>query len=52
LSFLACFQKAESLVEKTFIQPLYIEGFKKASEKAQEILDKIAIPILLMMTKL
>ena len=37
--------KAESLVDKNVHPTVIIEGFKKASEKAQEILDKIAIPI-------
>ena len=37
--------KAESLVDKNVHPTVIIEGFKKASEKAQEILEKIAIPI-------
>ena len=37
--------KAESLVDKNVHPTVIIEGFKKASEKAQEILSKIAIPI-------
>ena len=37
--------KAESLVDKNVHPTVIIEGYKKASEKAQEILNKIAIPI-------
>ena len=37
--------KAEGLVDKNVHPTVIIEGFKKASEKAQEILDKIAIPV-------
>ena len=36
--------KAESLVDKNVHPTVIIEGYKKASEKALEILDKIAIP--------
>ena len=37
--------KAESLVDKNVHPTVIIEGYKKASEKALEILNKIAIPI-------
>jgi thermosome len=37
--------KAESLLDKNVHPTVIIEGFKKASDKAQEILDKIAIPV-------
>ncbi|MGD0406602.1 MAG: TCP-1/cpn60 chaperonin family protein, partial [Candidatus Bathyarchaeia archaeon] len=37
--------KAEGLLDKNVHPTVIIEGYKKASEKAQEILDKIAIPI-------
>src|SRR5512135_2914149 len=37
--------KAEGLVDKNVHPTVIIDGFKKASEKAQEILDKLAIPI-------
>src|SRR5512147_1615276 len=37
--------KAEGLLDKNVHPTVIIEGFKKASEKAQEILDKIAIPV-------
>ena len=37
--------KAEGLLDKNVHPTVIIEGFKKASEKAQEILDQIAIPI-------
>jgi thermosome len=37
--------KAESLLDKNIHPTVIIEGYKKASEKALEILDKIAIPI-------
>jgi thermosome len=37
--------KAEGLLDKNVHPTIIIEGFKKASEKAQEVLDKIAIPI-------
>jgi thermosome len=37
--------KAESLLDKNVHPTVIIEGFKKASDKAQEILDQIAIPI-------
>jgi archaeal chaperonin len=37
--------KAESLLDKNVHPTVIIEGYKKASEEAQKILDKIAIPI-------
>jgi thermosome len=37
--------KAESLLDKNVHPTVIIEGFKKASEKAQEVLEKIAIPV-------
>ena len=37
--------KAESLVDKNVHPTVIIEGYRKASEKALEILDKLAIPI-------
>jgi thermosome len=37
--------KAEALLDKNVHPTVIIEGYKKASEKAQEILDKIAIPV-------
>jgi thermosome len=37
--------KAESLLDQNVHPTVIIEGFKKASDKAQEVLDKIAIPI-------
>src|SRR5208283_2151376 len=37
--------KAEGLLDKNVHPTVIIEGFKKASDKAQEILDQIAIPI-------
>jgi thermosome len=37
--------KAEALLDKNVHPTIIIEGFKKASEKAQEVLEKIAIPI-------
>jgi thermosome len=37
--------KAEGLLDKNVHPTVIIEGFKKASEKAQELLDKIAIPV-------
>ena len=37
--------KAEGLLDKNIHPTVIIEGFKKASDKAQEILEKIAIPI-------
>jgi thermosome len=37
--------KAEGLLDKNVHPTVIIEGFKKASEKAQEILEKIAIPV-------
>ena len=37
--------KAEGLLDKNVHPTVIIEGFKKASEKAQEILDKLAIPV-------
>src|SRR3989337_1647146 len=37
--------KAESLLDKNVHPTIIIEGYKKASEKAQEILSKLAIPV-------
>ncbi|MCX8151164.1 MAG: thermosome subunit, partial [Candidatus Bathyarchaeota archaeon] len=37
--------KAENLLDKNVHPTVIIEGFKKASEKAQEILEKLAMPI-------
>jgi len=37
--------KAEGLLDRNVHPTVIIEGFKKASDKAQEVLDKIAIPI-------
>src|SRR4030043_941878 len=37
--------KAEALLDKNVHPTVIIEGFKKASEKAQEVLDKLAIPV-------
>jgi thermosome len=37
--------KAESLLDQNVHPTVIIEGYKKASEKAQEVLDKIAIPV-------
>jgi thermosome len=37
--------KAEGLLDKNVHPTVIIEGYKKASEKAQEILDQIAIPV-------
>jgi thermosome len=37
--------KAESLLDQNVHPTVIIEGFKKASDKAQEALDKIAIPV-------
>jgi thermosome len=37
--------KAESLLDKNIHPTVIIEGYKKASDKAQEILDKIAISV-------
>jgi thermosome len=37
--------KAEGLIDKNVHPTVIIDGFRKASEKAQEILDKIAIPL-------
>jgi chaperonin GroEL (HSP60 family) len=37
--------KAEGLLDRNVHPTVIIEGFKKASEKAQEVLDKIAIPV-------
>src|SRR5512136_2744922 len=37
--------KAESLLDKNVHPTVIIEGFKRASEKAQEVLDKLAIPV-------
>jgi len=37
--------KAENLLDQNIHPTVIIEGFKKASEKAQEILEKMAIPV-------
>jgi thermosome len=37
--------KAEALLDKNVHPTVIIEGFKKASDKAQEVLNKIAIPV-------
>jgi thermosome len=37
--------KAEVLLDRNVHPTLIIEGFKKASDKAQEVLEKIAIPV-------
>jgi len=37
--------KAENLLDQNVHPTVIIEGFKKASEKAQEILEKMAIPV-------
>jgi len=37
--------KAEDLIEKNIHPTIIIDGYKKASEKALEILEKIAIPV-------
>jgi thermosome len=37
--------KAEGLLDQNVHPTVIIEGFKKASDKTQEILDKIAIPV-------
>ncbi len=37
--------KAESLLDQNVHPIVIIEGFKKASDKAQEVLEKIAIPV-------
>ena len=37
--------KAESLLDQNVHPTVIIEGFKKASEKAQEVMNKIAIPV-------
>src|SRR5512135_2338862 len=37
--------KAEALLDKDVHPTVIIDGFRKASEKAQEVLDKLAIPI-------
>jgi archaeal chaperonin len=37
--------KAEALVDKNVHPTVIIDGFKKAGEKAQEILEKLAIPV-------
>jgi archaeal chaperonin len=37
--------KAEGLLDKNVHPTVIIEGFKKASEKALEVLDKLAIPV-------
>jgi chaperonin GroEL (HSP60 family) len=37
--------KAEGLLDKNIHPTVIIEGFKKASDEAQKILDKIAIPV-------
>ncbi|HLN46324.1 MAG TPA: thermosome subunit beta, partial [Candidatus Sulfotelmatobacter sp.] len=37
--------KAEGLLDKNVHPTVIIEGYKKAAEKAQEVLDEIAIPV-------
>jgi chaperonin GroEL (HSP60 family) len=37
--------KAEGLLDKNVHPTVIIEGYKKASEKAQEVLDKLGMPI-------
>jgi thermosome len=37
--------KAEELLDQNIHPTIIVEGFKKASEKAREILEKIAIPV-------
>ncbi|MEM3356266.1 MAG: thermosome subunit beta [Candidatus Bathyarchaeia archaeon] len=37
--------KAENLLDQNIHPTVIIEGFKKASEKAQEVLEKMAIPV-------
>ncbi|MEM2674950.1 MAG: thermosome subunit beta [Candidatus Bathyarchaeia archaeon] len=37
--------KAEELLDQNIHPTIIIEGFKKASEKAREVLEKIAIPV-------
>jgi thermosome len=37
--------KAETLLDQNIHPTVIIEGFKKASEKAQEVLDKMALPV-------
>jgi thermosome len=37
--------KAENLLDQNIHPTVIIDGYKKASEKAQEILDKMAIPV-------
>jgi thermosome len=37
--------KAEGLLDRNVHPTVIIEGFKKASDKAQEVLEKIAIPV-------
>jgi thermosome len=37
--------KAETLLDQNIHPTVIIEGFKKASEKAQEVLEKMALPI-------
>jgi thermosome len=37
--------KAEDLLDRNVHPTVIIEGFKKASDKAQEVLEKIAIPV-------
>jgi thermosome len=37
--------QAESLLDKNIHPTVIIEGYKKASDKAQEVFDKIAIPV-------
>jgi thermosome len=37
--------KAESLLDRNVHPTVIIEGFRKAAEKAQEVLDKIAVPV-------
>ena len=39
--------KAEALVDKNVHPTVIIDGYRKASDKAQEILEKIAIPVCL-----
>ncbi|MBT0158633.1 thermosome subunit [Candidatus Bathyarchaeota archaeon A05DMB-2] len=39
--------KAEGLLDRNVHPTVIIEGYKKASEKAQEVLNKIAIPVCL-----
>jgi thermosome len=37
--------KAEGLLDRNVHPTVIIEGYKKAAEKAQEVLDKIAVPV-------